>query len=149
MLHKLQNRSCFKREGANYCQTSMGVRCSPAFSWLFSSANFSRIWRIEKFKVKLNGICTFCKRNALCGGIIVIPPGNLSTSKEDASPNKDLVSSRDESFTTKDTKEPLIRLWSVDDIFESFSSGSTPNTTFVLFDPAKGSRDRITTCLNI
>lgn len=46
---------------------------------------------------------------------------------------------------TKDSKDDLIKLAVAEDILEYLSSGSTANSTFVMFDPDKGSRDSITT----
>lgn len=76
-----------------------------------------------------------------------MPPTNFSTSKENGSPNKDAVKRRDDWRITRDTKEARIKLIAAEAILEPLTSGSTPKTTFVIFDPAKGFRDKISTCL--
>ena len=75
---------------------------------------------------------------------MVIPPGNFSTSKRNVGPNKD-VFKRNDWYVTRYTKVSLIKLSEVVNNFDDFGYGSTPNTTLVTFDPAKDSRDKITT----
>lgn len=125
-------------------QTSYGARRNPDLSWLVRSLKLYFIWSIEKMRVKLKRICTFCRRNALCGGLMVMPPGNFSTSKEDGSPNNDAFRRRGYCWT-RDTKEALIKLWIVEETLVFFSSGSTAKTTVVMFDPDTGFRERIST----
>lgn len=99
-----------------------------------------------KFKEKLNFVCTFCKGNAFCCGIIVIPPLNFSTSKKTGSPNKDEVSWRTDWCITKDVNNDLIKLMAGEDASEySPPSGSTANTTFVVFGRGNRSRDKMFT----
>lgn len=100
---------------------------------------------MEKFKVKLNNACTVCKGNTLCCGTIVIPPLNFSTSKLEGALNKDVVSWRYDWRITRYLNDALIKLIAAADISEYLPSGSTANTTFVLFDSGKGSRDRMIT----
>jgi hypothetical protein len=100
-----------------------------------------------KFKEKLNLVCTVCRGNAFCCGIIVIPPLNFNTSKKWGSPNKDDVSWRTDWRITKDVNNDLIKLMAGKDISGCPPSGSTANTTFVLFGPGKGSKDKIFTCI--
>lgn len=141
--YNLYKQQGYKNNNDN-SQTSYGARRNPDLSWLVRSWKLSFIWSIEKMRVKLKRICTFCRRNAFCGGLIVIPPGNFSTSKEKGSPNNDTVRRRGYCWT-RDTKEPLIKLWVVEETLEFFSSGSTAKTTLVLFDPGTGSKERIST----
>lgn len=121
-----------------YCRTSYAARCKPDFNWLVSSLKLSSNWSMEKSKVKLKRICTFCIRNAFWSGLVVIPPLNFTTSKKEGSPNKDGVKCRYDIRVTKETKEALIKLRVV-------ASDSTANTTFVVFDPA-GAKCIISTC---
>lgn len=100
---------------------------------------------MEKFKVKLNSVCTVCRGNAFCCGIIVMPPLNFSTWKKEGVPNKDGVSWRFNRPITKYLNVSLIKLMEAGDISEYFPSGSTANTTFVIIDAGKGSRDKIFT----
>lgn len=102
---------------------------------------------MEKFKVKLNNVCTACRGNTLCCGMIVIPPLNFSTSKKEGTPNKDVVSWRYDWRITKYLNDALIKLMEAVDISEFLSSGSTANTTFVLFIRGKRSRDKMTTLI--
>jgi len=100
---------------------------------------------MEKFKVKLNSVCTVCRGNTLCCGMIVIPPLNFSTSKTEGTPNKDVVSRRYDWRITKYLNDALIKLMAAADISEYLPSGSTANTTFVMFDRGKRSTDKMTT----
>jgi hypothetical protein len=68
--------------------------------------------------VKLNVAWGFWRRKAGCGGIIVIPPGNLRTSKEDEFPNRDSVKWSFDCRRTKEIKDALRMLNHVDDMVE-------------------------------
>lgn len=65
-----------------------------------------------------------------------MPPTNFSTSKEDGSPNKDVVKRRDDWLTTRDTNEDFIKLLAAEVSLEPLTSGSTAKMTSVIFDPA-------------
>lgn len=75
-----------------------------------------------------------------------MPPENFSTSKEDGFPNKDSVNRRDDWRIIRDTKLALTKLLAAEDTLEFLTSDSTPKVTFVMFDPAEGTRDMISTC---
>jgi hypothetical protein len=55
---------------------------------------------------------------AVCGRIIVIPPGNFSTSKEDEFPNRGSVKWSVDCRTTKDIKDALRMLNHVNDMIK-------------------------------
>lgn len=93
----------------------------------------------------MKSICAVCRRNALWGGIIVIPPGNFNTSNKDVLPNNDAFNLRGASFITNVSKVPLIKLWEVEGTFEYLTSGSTAKTIFVMFGPPNDCSDRIAT----
>lgn len=78
-----------------------------------------------------------------------MPPTNLSTSKDDGSPNKDVVKRRDDWLITRDTKEAFTKLLAAELSLEPSTSGSTAKMTFVTFDPEYGFNDITSTCLNI
>lgn len=101
---------------------------------------------MEKFKVKLKVICTFWRRNAFCGGIIVIPPGNSRTWKKDVFPNSDVVKCSVVCLITNDWKYDLIMLRPVRGMVESGLYGKTAKTVFDQFDRPKGKIEMITTC---
>jgi hypothetical protein len=99
-----------------------------------------------KFKEKLNFVCTVCRGNAFCCGIIVIPPLNFSTSKKWGSPNKkDEVSRRTDWRITKDVNNDFIKLMAGNGVSEFSPSGSTANTTLVVFGRGNGSKDKMVT----
>ena len=77
--------------------------------------------------------------------MIVIPPLNFSTSKTEGTPNKNVVSWRYDWRITRYLNDALIKLMAAADISEYLPSGSTANTTFVVFDRGKGSRDKMIT----
>lgn len=70
--------------------------------------------------------------------MIVIPPGNLITSKDDEFPNRDSVNWSVDCRTTKDMKFDLRMLNHVDEIVESSGKGTMLKMTFVQFDPSNG-----------
>lgn len=96
--------------------------------------------------MKLNDTCGLCRRNAGCLGIKVIPPLNFSTSKEKGFPNKDEVSLRTVWPEIRDSKDDFIKLAEAEGVPEYLLTGSTANSTLVMFDPERGSSDNMVTC---
>lgn len=81
--------------------------------------------------------------------MIVIPPGNLITSKYDEFPNRDSVKWIVDCRTTKDMNFDLRMLNHVDDIVTFSGKGTMLKMMFVQFDPSNGCSVFTTTCIEV
>ena len=81
--------------------------------------------------------------------MIVIPPGNLTTSKDDEFPNRESVKWSVDCRTTKDMKCDLRMLNHVDEIVKASGIGTMLKMTFVQFEPSNGCSVFTTTCIEL
>jgi hypothetical protein len=93
------------------------LRNKPDFIWAFNSPTLSCTTSIGKFNEKLNKPSCFGRTKTFCGGIIVIPPGNIKISKEEV-PNSDGVTWRVDYCITKETKDDIWMLNTVVDMVD-------------------------------